>query len=542
MTENHRLAVESYRKGKLNEAERFIGAALGQGESSEVWNDWAMVQLALGRQFEAEKGFRKALELNQDHRRAAANLGILLFSSAKFTESLPYLCRAYENSVMAERQMLSAMIAKCEALGITGTHSASRTDETSATATSTDHIPTAPPVSESEQALQTAHREFDGVISTLRASAEGLAARFPENQEIQFFLADIMLASGRADEALLQYERIAAKADPNQVRRARQGIQQCNADRDYFPPAFASYLADKYATGINAEVWRNYANREIQRGRMIAQQVRQHIPLTGRRLLDVGCGYGDRLICFAEQGCDVVGVEIDPERAQVGKKRIADVNIRVDYRLDDICSPGIAERLGTFDIIIVQDVLEHVMDPGLTIRTLSSLLRKNGVIYVVVGNKYSPDQLMADHHYAHAGMTILARPQAVEYFQLATASSAEHYGVGYWRTEFYYRRMFRQCGVELEHLGNFGTVDHVLWYAKSMLDVCARAEQPIHPKLRPVLQARIHRRMLTVARYFCGINEIIEKCDDPQLKAKLCDRLIKRVCLPTWSFVGVKKS
>jgi SAM-dependent methyltransferase len=544
MTENHRLAVESYRKGELSQAERFMSAALRQGENSQVWNDWGMVQLALGRQGDAERGFRKALQLDNGFRKAASNLGILLFSTAQFTESAPFLRQAYTESASTEREMLSAMIAKCDALGIKAADKPANTPVPENPLPAASFRSFAPLVSQDEIALQHAHREFDAALSALRATAENLAARFPDKLEARFFLADVLSASGKADEALLHYEKIKADAGPNQIRRAQQGIDQSKADRDYFPPAFAARLTSGvYASGSNAEVWRNYANREIQRGRTIARAIRQHIPLQGRRVLDVGCGYGGTLICFAEQGCDVVGVEIDPERASVGRKRLADLGIQVDYRQDNICSPGVQERLGTFDIIVVQDVLEHVMDPGLAIRALCSLLRKDGVIHVVVGNKYSPDQLLADHHFAKAGMTILSRPQAVEYFQRATGNPPERYDVGYWRTEFYYRRMFKRQGVELDHIGNYGNVHQVLWYAKSMLEVCKRAQQEIYPGLSPVLQKRIQRRMLTVARYFSGINEIIAKSgSDPELKAKLCDRLIKRVCLPTWTFIGVKKS
>ena len=331
MTENHRLAVESYRKGELSQAERLIGAALTQGENSQVWNDWGMVQLALGRQGEAERGFRKALQLDHTFRKAASNLGILLFSTAKFTESAPFLRQAYSGSASAEREMLSTMIAKCDALGHNpaGTPEPAPTVENPLPAASLRSY--APLVSEDEIALQHAHREFDAAMSALRATAENLAARYPDKPEARFFLADVLLASGKADEALLHYQKVKADAGPNQAHRAQQGIEQSKADRDYFPPAFAARLSSgEYASGINSEVWRNYANREIQRGRTIARAIRQHIPLQGRRVLDVGCGYGGTLICFAEQGCDVVGVELDAERARVGKKRLADLGIQVE--------------------------------------------------------------------------------------------------------------------------------------------------------------------------------------------------------------------
>lgn len=522
-----------------------MGAALTQEQTSEAWNDWAMVQLALGRQQDAERGFRKSLQLDQNYNKAAANLGILLFSSTRFNESLPFLQRALTAASHQEKEMLSRMLNKCVSSDTQGKFAmVTSPNSSAAAAVKPASEPTeAPEVTKAEEDLLKIYQKFDAELSALRAEAQGFVARNPENMEAHFFLADILLAAGRADEALIEYEKLKATSSGNQRRRAQQGINQCNTDRDYFPPEYAKRLvSDEYASGINSEAWRSYANREIQRGRAIARQVRKHIPLAGRRMLDVGCGYGGTLVCFAEQGCNVVGVEIDEERARVGKKRLADIGIQADYRMDDICSPGIKDRIGTFDIIVVQDVLEHVMDPGLTIATLASLLRRDGVIYVVVGNKYSPDQLMADHHYAQAGMTILSRPQAIEYYKLATGFGADYYAVGYWRTEGYYRRMFSRNGVQLDHIGNYGTVHHVLWYAKCIMDVCKRAEKEIHPKLPQVLQDRIRRRMMIVARYFSHITDIIAKSEaDPKLQATICDRLVKKICLPTWAFIGVKK-
>jgi SAM-dependent methyltransferase/thioredoxin-like negative regulator of GroEL len=551
MTENHRLAVESYRSGKLSEADKLMGAVLTQEQTSETWNDWAMVQLALGRSQDAEHGFRKALQLDQSYNKAAANLGILLFTSTRFNESAPFLQKALPEANNQEREMLTRMIAKCEAKKApsqTAPNQFAMVTNSNSSAAAVKPVvdialEAAPKVSAAEKDLLKIYQKFDTELMNLRAEAQNFVARNPENVEAHFFLADVLLAGGRGDEAIVEYEKLKAISNANQVGRAEQGIQQCNSDRGYFPPEYGKRLTSgEYMNGINSKAWRSYANREIQRGRAIARQVRKHIPLHGRRMLDVGCGYGGTLVCFAEQGCNVVGIEIDTERARVGRKRLADLGIQADYRVDDICSAGIKDRVGTFDIIVVQDVLEHVMEPTKTISALSSLLRKGGVIYVVVGNKYSPDQLLADHHYAQAGMTILSRPQAIEYFKIATGSPADHYGVGYWRTEGYYRRMFSRSGVQLDHIGSYATIHHVLWYAKCIVDVCKRAEKDIHPKLPQVLQDRIRRRMMVVARYFSHISDIINKsAQDPKLQAVLCDRLVKKICLPTWVFVGVKK-
>jgi SAM-dependent methyltransferase len=515
--ERHALGTFLFEKGKYDEALPPIEEALGERETAERWSDWGSVQRALGNRENAERGFRKALELDPKLAVAATNLGVLLFEAGRLGEAAPFLKPACE-AANREAAVLSKLVEQCEAARVS------------------------PPVTVAERALLEAHRRFGSTLAELRGMAQGLVARFPESREARIFLGDVLQASGQADLALAEYDKLRPNAPPNQRRRIEQAIRQCQADRDYFPSGYAQRVeSGEYVTGINAGAWRSYASREIQRGREIVRLVRERIPLAGRRVLDVGCGYGGTLVTFAEQGANVVGVEIDEERARIGRKRLADLGIEVDYRRDDICEAGVERRLGTFDVIVAQDVLEHVLDPGQTIRRLSSLLRPGGVIYAQVGNKYSPDQLLADHHYGRAGITLLARAQAIDYFRVATGLSDCHYGVGYWRTERYYRRMFARFGVGLDNTESFANPAYVTWYSTFMEQVRRRAEGEIYPGLRPELQQRMRHRMTAVARYFDQIRALIPQCEsDPELVAKISDRLVKRICVPVWRFIGTK--
>jgi 2-polyprenyl-3-methyl-5-hydroxy-6-metoxy-1,4-benzoquinol methylase len=501
-TEKHRSAIDLYKAGQLYEADRLITDALQAGETGELWNDWAVIQFALGRQEEAKTGFRRAVALDPACRDADANLAALMLST--------------EDSR---------------------------------------------PASEPEEALLVAYRKFGSALAELKQMAHGLVARFSQSEEARFFLADVLDASGQADMALAEYETLATIAPSNQKRRVEQAIRRCQADHDYFPAEFADRLNSReYSAPLNAhsgqnsdaggvecdrelmaQSWRSYAHREIQRGREIVRIVRERIPLAGRRVLDVGCGYGGALISFAEQGADAIGVEVDEDRFRVGKKRLADLGINADYRLEDICASDAPDRLGTFDVIVAQDVMEHVMDPVQAMRTLSLILRRGGVIYVQVGNKYSFDQLQADHHYRLAGITVLARGQAIDYFHGATGFDMQTYGVGYWRTERFYRRIFARFGVQLDHLESPAGLDHVVWYSNMAIEVCRRARGEIYPGLRPELKRRIRRRIAAVARYFFRISdEIVKVGAHPELVAPLCDAVVKRVCVPVWRFIGVK--
>ncbi|MGW2045221.1 class I SAM-dependent methyltransferase [Streptomyces sp. NPDC001858] len=98
----------------------------------------------------------------------------------------------------------------------------------------------------------------------------------------------------------------------------------------------------------------------------------------GRRLLDVGCGWGSLAIHAArEHGADVVGITLSHEQAAYARKRVADagltdrVEIRVqDYRdvadgpYDAISSIGMAEHVGSAKYLEYAQVLFALLKPG----------------------------------------------------------------------------------------------------------------------------------------------------------------------------------
>jgi SAM-dependent methyltransferase len=322
----------------------------------------------------------------------------------------------------------------------------------------------------------------------------------------------------------------------------QQGIQQSDMDRDYFPAAFQEkFDSGTYVAGPRSEVWKAYALRDVQRGREIARLVRQKIPLAGRRVLDAGCSYGGTLIAFAEQAANVVGLEIDAERARTAHDRLAALNIEAEIHKGDVCDLDTSARLGTFDVITLQDVIEHVLRPEEMIRGLAALLRPGGIIYVKVGNKYSLDQLRGDHHFNLPGLTIIARAQAMEYFRLATGNPESSYDVGFWKTDAWYRKVFARNGIALEHVESYPSPQFVAYYSPWIQSLCERARQEVYPGLRPELQERIRRRMMVVARYYARVGQsIIDAQSNAELTAKLCDRAVKRVCAPVWQFIGTK--
>ncbi|MFE1510273.1 class I SAM-dependent methyltransferase [Streptomyces sp. NPDC058726] len=98
----------------------------------------------------------------------------------------------------------------------------------------------------------------------------------------------------------------------------------------------------------------------------------------GRRLLDVGCGWGSMAVHAArDHGVSVVGITLSREQAAYARKRIADegltdrIEIRVqDYRdvadgpYDAISSIGMAEHVGSERYLEYAGVLHRLLKPG----------------------------------------------------------------------------------------------------------------------------------------------------------------------------------
>lgn len=83
--------------------------------------------------------------------------------------------------------------------------------------------------------------------------------------------------------------------------------------------------------------------------------------LTGRRVLDAGCGTGSFSMALARRGAHVVAIDLSPSQVEVARRRVAqhldtfDAGGRIDFRSGDMSDPA----LGSFDHVVSMDSLIH---------------------------------------------------------------------------------------------------------------------------------------------------------------------------------------
>lgn len=86
-----------------------------QGESCALWNDWAVAQCAAGRYDDAERAFRRSLQMSPSYAPAIENLGTLLCRLGKKSEALAFLLQAREYATGSQRDNLERLVALCSA-------------------------------------------------------------------------------------------------------------------------------------------------------------------------------------------------------------------------------------------------------------------------------------------------------------------------------------------------------------------------------------------------------------------------------------------
>jgi ubiquinone/menaquinone biosynthesis C-methylase UbiE len=127
--------------------------------------------------------------------------------------------------------------------------------------------------------------------------------------------------------------------------------------------------------GHPSYVWRRGQERRLA-------LVRRYVSLENQRILDVGCGLGMYVEQFRRFSAAVYGVDVDAEKIAEASLRLPNLQVAA------------AEQLpfpdGFFDVVFLNEVIEHVADDRATIREAYRVLRPGGHIVIFAPNRLYP--------------------------------------------------------------------------------------------------------------------------------------------------------
>lgn len=116
--------------------------------------------------------------------------------------------------------------------------------------------------------------------------------------------------------------------------------------------------------------------------------------LSGKIVLDVGCGGGILSESMAGSGAQVTGIDLGDKPLQVAKLHLLESGKQVEYRKIAVEELA-AERPASFDVVTCMEMLEHVPDPQSIVRACAQLVKPGGYVFFSTLNRNPKSYLLA---------------------------------------------------------------------------------------------------------------------------------------------------
>ncbi len=160
--------------------------------------------------------------------------------------------------------------------------------------------------------------------------------------------------------------------------------------------------SERYAFQINS---RERANRTLDR-----LENEAGLGWANCRVLDVGCAYGAFVIELAKRGAKPVGTDVSTKWLRLAAINAADEAEVPFIRCDASSREGLRalEPQGPFDVVLVNDVFEHIYDTEGLMLNLAALTAPGAKIYFKIPNGLATRNVLCEGHKKVFGLSLLA--------------------------------------------------------------------------------------------------------------------------------------
>lgn len=108
-------------------------------------------------------------------------------------------------------------------------------------------------------------------------------------------------------------------------------------------------------------------------------------PLSGLRVVDIGCGGGILAESMAGLGASVHGVDVVEKNIEIARRHGRQSGLEIDY--EQVSAEELAARGHRYDVLLNMEVVEHVADLPLFMSSCNRLLDERGIMFVATINR-----------------------------------------------------------------------------------------------------------------------------------------------------------
>lgn len=105
--------------------------------------------------------------------------------------------------------------------------------------------------------------------------------------------------------------------------------------------------------------------------------IERYVTLSGRQVLDIGCGGGVLSEALARKGALVTGLDVEEGALHTAREHAEREKLKIHY----VCEPIEQFESPPFDVITCLEMLEHVDNPEVVIHSAARFLKPGGILF-----------------------------------------------------------------------------------------------------------------------------------------------------------------